>query len=146
MLQEGVHKMADDQDIYCRIFEKEEIAIQFDEETIHVHVDNMGGGSSAITPETLVQGISTYLLLEDLTSQVNGADTDFILNYKIQKIFGIWVNGLKERIFTVVDEKTIRVTPALKFNISEKFHRSSYARKNNKSSWWQSNKKFVYYS
>lgn len=105
--------MADDQDIYCRIFEKEEIAIQFDEETIHVHVDNMGGGSSAITPETLVQGISTYLLLEDLTSQVNGADTDFILNYKIQKIFGIWVNGLKERIFTVVDEKTIRVTPAL---------------------------------
>jgi hypothetical protein len=113
MLQEGVHKMADDQDIYCRIFEKEEIAIQFDEETIHVHVDNMGGGSSAITPETLVQGISTYLLLEDLTSQVNGADTDFILNYKIQKIFGIWVNGLKERIFTVVDEKTIRVTPAL---------------------------------
>ena len=57
--------------------------------------------------------IADLLVREDLTIQIDGIKTEFNTNNSFYTgSLKVWLNGLKERGITIIDDSTFQITPA----------------------------------
>jgi hypothetical protein len=95
------------QDIVCSITE-EPISCKIEEQEIKVICENGG------LIEKFWELLYSYLILEDLTSQVTLGQTDFITeNNFYGTSLKVWINGLKERTVTILSDNSFRLSPAV---------------------------------
>jgi hypothetical protein len=101
--------------IYCQISEKESVKVKFAEEILNFKIENVGIGYREIgySQENIMAVLLQAITLDDVTSQVNGTGIDFTVTKKILKMMGIWINGLKDRGYAVINDTTVRVQPVV---------------------------------
>lgn len=102
---------SEDAIIKCLIEDQEVLNINFiDEEIINVLVE---GGGSGGTGTVDWNDLHNYIVSEDLTTEVDGIITDFTTNFNFYSTsLKVFLNGLKEKIITILTDNSFRITPA----------------------------------
>lgn len=100
--------------IYCTIIEEENICCSLVEDEIKVTLNNFGS-----TIEKIWELLEDYLILKDLTSEIDGIKTDFEIDDNFySNSLKVWINGIKERGILVLSDNSFRVTPVLEIGDS----------------------------
>lgn len=69
--------------------------------------------SSTQVIQNLTSQIAASIILEDLTTQIDGANIDFVVSQKyLSGNIKVFVNGLKERFITELTNTIVRLSPA----------------------------------
>jgi len=91
--------------IRCKIVNENIIkAVIKEEQPIRVKMD--GGGQL----EKVWEILDTHLILEDVSSQINGIKTNFTVTHKVYNDFlNIFINGIRERGCTKVGDYIINI-------------------------------------